>query len=106
MTLTELYQLLKQSGIPVTYSHFEEGQAPELPYICYLEVGNSNLMADGIVYSKIIEVDIELYYEKKDLALEEGLEQLLMNNNIPWNATETYINDEKLYQKTYEVRLL
>ena len=104
MTLTELYQLLKQSGIPVTYSHYEEGAAPELPYICYLEVGTSNFFSEDTVYKKVIDVDIELYFERKDLALEERLEQLL--NGIPWNATEVYINDEKLYQKTYEVRLL
>lgn len=104
MTLTELYQLLKQSGIPVTYSHYEEGQAPELPYICYLEVGTANFFSEDTVYKKVIDVDIELYFERKDLALEERLEQLL--SGIPWNATEVYINDEKLYQKTYEVRLL
>ena len=106
MTLTELYQLLKQSGIPVTYSHFEEGQAPELPYICYLEVNTANFFSGNTVYKKIIDVDIELYFIRKDIALEERIEQIFNSNNLPWNATETYINDEKLYQKTYEVRLL
>ena len=106
MTLTELYQLLKQSGIPVTYSHYEEGQAPELPYICYLEVGTANFFSEDTVYSKVIDVDIELYFERKDLALEESIEQIFKNNKLPWNSTEVYINDEKLYQKTYEVRLL
>ena len=106
MTLTELYQLLKQSGIPVTYSHYEEGQAPELPYICYLEVGTANFFSEDTVYSKVIDVDIELYFERKDLALEESIEQIFNVNKLPWNSTEVYINDEKLYQKTYEVRLL
>lgn len=106
MNLKELNQLLKQSGIPVAYSHFEEGRAPELPYICYLEVGTANFFSEDTVYSKVIDVDIELYFERKDLALEESIEQIFKNNKLPWNSTEVYINDEKLYQKTYEVRLL
>lgn len=106
MTLAELYQLLKQLDIPIAYSHFDEGQAPELPYICYLEVGTENFFSENTVYKKIIDVDIELYFARKDLALESRIEQLFESNSIPWNATETYINDEKMYQKTYEVRLL
>ena len=106
MELSELYLLLRRVGIPVTYSHFEEGQAPSLPYICYLEVSTENFKADGKVFKKITDVDIELYTRKKELDIESVIEQLLNDNNIPWDSDEIYIQDEKLFKKTYEVRLL
>jgi len=106
MKLSELYSLLKTIGIPVTYSHFEEGQAPALPYICYLEVSTENFKADGKVYQKVTDVDIELYTRFKDLNIEDSIEQLLNENGIPWDSDEIYINDEKVFQKTYEVRLI
>ena len=106
MELSELYLLLRRVGIPVTYSHFEEGQAPSLPYICYLEVSTDNFKADGKVFKKITDVDIELYTRKKELDIESVIEQLLNDNNIPWDSDEIYIQDEKLFKKTYEVRLL
>ena len=106
MTLAELYQILKQSGLPVTYSHFEEGQAPELPFICYLELSSDNFKADGVVYKKVIDVDIELYSRKKELSIEWTIESLFEENGIVWDSIEEYIDDEKVFKKTYEVRLL
>ena len=106
MELSELYLLLRRVGIPVTYSHFEEGQAPSLPYICYLEVSTENFKADGKVFKKITDVDIELYTRKKELDIESVIEQLLNDNNIPWDSDEIYIQDEKVFKKTYEVRLI
>ena len=106
MELSELYLLLRRVGIPVTYSHFEEGQAHSLPYICYLEVSTENFKADGKVFKKITDVDIELYTRKKELDIESVIEQLLNDNNIPWDSDEIYIQDEKAFKKTYEVRLL
>ena len=104
MTLAELYQLLFRTGYPVTYSHFKEAQEP--PYICYLEVGTENFFADGKVFRKVIDVDIELYTSKKDLRAEEAIETMLNDNGIPWEANEIYIDDEKVFKKTYEVRLI
>lgn len=106
MELSELYLLLRRVGIPVTYSHFEKGQVPPLPYICYLEVSTENFKADGKVFKKITDVDIELYTRKKELDIESVIEQLLNDNNIPWDSDEIYIQDEKTFKKTYEVRLI
>jgi len=30
----------------------------------------------------------------------------LNENGIPWDSDEIYINDEKVFKKTYEVRLI
>lgn len=104
MTLEELYILLKSTGLPVAYSHFEEKKSP--PYITYLSVYSSNLYADDKVYKKIDNIQIELYTNKKDLAVEKILEDILDENEIAYDTTEEWINSEKLFQRIYEVRLI
>lgn len=103
MTLQELYNLLKATGYPVAYSHFNEPK--QTPFITYLVNNNPNFIADNKVYHKIKDVDIELYTTKKDEASERVLEDLLDQNDIPYEPYEVYIESEKLFQKIYEVRL-
>lgn len=104
MTLTELYQILKSTGYPVTYSHFNTPPTP--PYVCYLVSYSPNFQADNKVYKKIDNVQIELYTNKKDLSAESTLESVLDTNGIPYESTETYIESEQLFQIIYEVRLI
>lgn len=104
MTLIKLNKLLKSLGIPVAYSHFNT--PVKLPFITYSEAGSSNFIADNKVFKKVIDVDIELYTNKKDLEIELLLEQLLSDNEIPYDTVENYIDDEKVLQKIYEVRLI
>lgn len=104
MTLIELVALLNTTGYPVAYSHFNEPQDP--PYIAYTTPVDNTFHADDKTYSVEIGVDIELYTDKKDLAAEIAVENLLNANNIPWTATQTYIESEKLFQKTYEIGVI
>lgn len=109
MTLIELKNILEATGFPVAYSHFVETDheaLPEPPYILYLVVYSSNLMADNTVYKSIQNVQIELYTDKKDLDAESVLETVLNENEIPYDTTETYIESEQLFQKIYEMRLI
>jgi hypothetical protein len=109
MTLVELKELLETTGFPVAYSHFiatKGNPLPLPPYICYLVPYSSNFFADDQVYQEIDNVQIELYTSKKDLAAEAKLKTALNNNNIPYECSEGYIENGKLYQKIYEVRLI
>lgn len=109
MTLNDIYTILKATGYPVAYSHFTattNNPLPTPPYITYLSAYSSNLKADNKVYHKIDNLQIELYTNKKDLAAEKKLEDLLDNNEIAYESTETWVDSEKLFQKIYEVRLI
>jgi len=109
MTLSDIYTILKATGYPVSYSHFTattNSPLPTPPYITYLSVYSSNLMADNKVYKKIDNLQIELYTVKKDLTAEKKLEDLLDTNEIAYESTEEWIDSEKLFQKIYEVRLI
>jgi hypothetical protein len=104
MTLAELYILLKATGYPVAYSHFSA--TPSIPFITYVSAYSSNFIADNKVHQKINNVQVELYTNKKDLTAEKKLEDVLDNNEIPYETTETFIDSESLFQKIYEVRLI
>ena len=105
MTLQELVVILRGTGYPVAYSHFS-GVAPSIPFICYVDAFSSNYMADNRVQHRVRNIQIELYTNKKDLQAESTLEGLLNDNELPFDDAETYIAEEKLFQKIYEVRLI
>ena len=107
MTLGELIKILEATGYPVAYSHFTATPGkPVPPYICILVDGSANLMADNKVYHKIDDANIELYTAKKDLVAEAKLEKVLDDHEIPYDSYGTFIESEKLFQKTYETRLM
>lgn len=104
MTLSELNAILKQTGYPVAYSHFNSKIT--IPFITYLVSYSSNFTADDKVYKRIDNVNIELYTNEKDLEAERKLEELLDENEITYETTEEWVEKEKLFQKIYEVRLI
>ncbi|WP_099329106.1 hypothetical protein [Clostridium paraputrificum] len=104
MNLIELEDMLKQTSYPVKYSHFEK--PVKVPYITYINSNTNNFIADNIVYKKISDVQIELYTRKKDLGVEEKLEKLLDENELAYETSEVWIEEERLFQKIYEVRLI
>lgn len=106
MTLEALKQVL--AGVlpdKVTYRAWPVGEAPQLPYICYMATGSDNFAADNIVYHSATPVRIELYEELKDLTLEGQLEAALTGAGIYWDRDETYIDDERCYLIIYEVEI-
>lgn len=108
MILSELKRYLDETGYPVTYSHFTptpDNPVPLPPYICYLVSSSSNFFADDEVYQENDNVQIELYTNKKDLAAEQKVKDVLKKYGLPYETFETFIESEKLFQKIYEVRL-
>ena len=109
MTLSDLVKVLKATGYPVVYSHFtvtENNPMPAPPYIAYMFTYSTNMYADNKIYQKVNNIQIELYTNKKDLAAEARLEELLDANEITYETSETFIESEGLFQKIYEVRLI
>ena len=105
MTLSELVQILKTTGFPVAYSHFQ-GPPPSIPFITYVEVGSDNMHADNRTWQRVRNINIELYTDKKDLVAEAKVEALLDENEIPYQSYEVYIDSEKVFQKTYQIGVI
>ena len=103
--LEELEALLKTTGIPVAYHHFESSEAVEPPFICYLTPGSNNFAADGVVYHRISEVSVELYTDQKDLPAEQSVESVLDSAGFFYNKTETWIESEQLYEVIFNFEM-
>ena len=103
--MDDLIKLLGETGIPFAYDHFAEGESPDPPFICYLLPQSDNFSADGKVYLKVSNVNIELYTDSKDLAVEQKLEAVLDTHGIFYDKTEVWIESEKLYEVLYSFEL-
>ena len=103
--MEKLLSILGETQIPFAYDHFAEGESPNPPFICYLLPGSNNFAADGKVYYKISQVNIELYTDRKDPAVEQKLEDALDAASIFYNKTEVWIDSEKLYEVLYQFEM-
>jgi hypothetical protein len=100
----DIYDLLKTLNIPAAYNHFDVSQNVTPPFIAYREVSPETFKADGKTYYRSYNFEIELITEKKDIALEKTIEELLETNNIPYDKPdEVWDEDEKIYHNFYEI---
>ena len=102
----KVLQMLEETGYPVTYHHWGEGEEPNRPYIVYLYPRTNNFSADGAVYQDINHLDIELYTECKEPETERKVETILKAHGLYYEKTETYIESEKMYEVLYETEVL
>lgn len=99
-----LYDLLRTLTIPVAYDHFDSDKEVAIPFIIYRETSPETFRADGITYHQFFNYEIELITEKKEIAIERQLEELLTINKIPYSKNdEVWDSDEKIYHNFYEI---
>lgn len=104
MTHKELFTLLKTLNIPVAYDHFESNKDINPPFVVYRETRSNTFKADGKTYFRPYNFEIEVVSIKKDMELQNKVEKLLDDNNIPYDVIdEIWDDDEKIYHNLYEV---
>lgn len=108
MTLEQLAVIL--DGIPgfsgkVAITAFPEGEAPPLPYIVYLEQLEDPFAADDCNYYTRINVDVELYTEKRELRTEKLVENTFRSCGILWSKDIDYLSSERCYMVTYSIQI-
>lgn len=110
MTYQELANMVKDiadsAGCKFTYYQWPEGSAPNPPYVVFYLPGSDNFGADGKVYQKITELNIEFYTDEKDFEKESVIEQKLADYGIFYEKNESYIDSEKLYEVLYQMEVL
>ena len=106
MTTTEIAALIASTGLPSAYDHFPEKAAPDLPFICFRYDQQNNFNADNTTQQKIASLSVELYTANKDIASETAVEGVLIENDLPYVKTETYIDSEKMYLNLYETEVI
>lgn len=103
--MKKLMKIINEIGLPFAYSHFAEGESPAPPFMVYLFPNNKHFGADGVVFYKNTQIDLELYTDKKDLKLEEKIEEILDREKIYYEKSEVWIESERLYEVLYEFTL-
>lgn len=100
---------LKSDGdiVDFRYDHFKQSQAVAPPFAVYRRVAAPNFSADGIVYHRGDNVDLELYANDPDEMADimEKVEALLDEAEIFYSLTAdtAYIDSEDFYESLYEV---
>lgn len=103
MTYQDLKELLEGAGIPFAFHHWE--RPPKMPYGVYFDDHTENFIADNIVYAVIRNVIVELYTRQRDPALEERVEAVFASAGLPWDKDATYIDSERFWQVSYEMKV-
>lgn len=104
MTLKEVATLIASFGFSCRYSHFSETPAP--PYVVYYYPSENDVMADNSNYANRRQLFIELYTKGKDFTSESTIESALKGAGLTWYKQTDFLNDEKLFQTTYELEVI
>lgn len=95
MERSDLYALLKEAGMPVTYRKWAPAEPPDMPYIVFFQTGRNDVYADDSNYVKVRSWCAELYSKKKHDEGEEAVESALSGGGIAYKMTE--IGDREDY---------
>ena len=106
MTYDEIVEMLEGAGLPLAYDHFAEGESPDPPFLVFLFPDSDNFSADGKVYQKIDELDVELYTDKKQPDVEARIEKVLDSHGLFYSKTEVWLSEERLYEVLYTMEVL
>lgn len=106
MTFEETKSMIEETGLPVAYDHFAEGESPDPPFICFLFPGSDNLFADNTVFQKTDELNIELYTDRKDPDTETRIEDILNSHELPFEKSEVWIAEERMYEVLYQTQII
>lgn len=108
MAINDIFNIL--NGVQgfngkVAYHSFPVGNAPDLPFICFLTTDTNSFSADGINYYDANHYQIELYSKMKDITSESTIESTLKANGLFYTKGCIYLDDEKVYQTIYEIEV-
>lgn len=104
MTLAEIASMVASFNLPWRYSHFSQTPAP--PYVVYYFPAENDVMADNSNFVNKRQLFIELFTNTKDTASEGTIESTLKSKGLSWYKQTDFLNDEQLYQTTYEMEVI
>lgn len=103
-SFADIYDILTDTGLPVAYQAFPADDPPDLPFIVYAEAYSVNFAADGIVYEPGRHINVDLLTRSITEGADE-VEEALTGAGIYWERTVEWLDDEKIFDITYEVEV-
>ena len=104
MTRKDVADMVAAMNFPWRYSHFSETPTP--PYVVYYYPSENDVMADNSNYVNKRQLFVELYTVSKDATTEASIESALKSAGLSWYKQTDFLNDEKLFQTTYESEVI
>ena len=104
MTLKEVADMVASFGYLWRYSHFSE--TPITPYVVYYYPSENDVYADDSNFVNKRHLFIELFTQSKDFDKEATIETKLKQAGLSWYKQTDFLNDEKLFQTTYECEVI
>lgn len=106
MTHEEIASMIASINLPFTYYSFPEKEAPELPYVLFYYPGNAAESADNEEWGNVTALNLELYTKEKSFDDEKKVESVLKETGFPFIKSETYLNDEHMFEVLYEMEVV
>lgn len=106
MTYQQVAAMVRSIGVPYAYYQFPDGTGQACPFICFFFSDSNDLAADDTNYQKIRTLNIELYTDNKDFALEETVETVLNSNGLVYDRSESYLDSERMFMVVYTTDIL
>ena len=103
MTYDEIVTMLEEANLPLAYDHFAEGESPEPPFLIFLSPSEEIFGADNISYASFLEINVELYTDKKDPELEQRIENIFTKHDVYYLKFETWIESERFFETLYQI---
>ena len=104
MTITDIATMLTATELPFRYSHFSETPTP--PYLVYYFPSENDVFGDDSNYVNKRQLYVELFTQTKDFDTEATVEAELKKAGLTWYKQTDFLNDEKLFQTTYEMEVI
>lgn len=104
MTREEVAQMVNAMGFPWRLDNFSETPAP--PYVVYYYPSENDVMADNSNFVNRRQLFVELFTKKRDADAEATVEAELRRAGLTWYKQTDFLNDEKLFQTTYEMEVI
>lgn len=106
MCQSNVYEMLKETGVEVFYNHIDNPSKAGLPWLVYFRDKSQVRGSDFANHIKETEYIIELYTNMKDLETENKVEEILNKYGISYETTETYIKEENMYLVAYYIQII
>lgn len=103
MTLQELKTRCDSAGLQYVYGTYDLANIEVLdrPYLIAHTNSSNNFVADMVVYKKISTIQLDCYYDVKDLNLQATIENNILYD-VAWDKDEeTYLDGEEIWQVSY-----
>ena len=106
MTAHEVKEMMEELSIPTSYFKFDEGRTVQPPFAVWYFGESNDVYADDRNYVPISSLVIELYTDEIDLEIQQEIQNLLTEHELPYIRTEpNYIEEELLYEVDFETEV-